>query len=274
LSQRFRIQYDLIENKSLTEVLRGIPDETVRRNSALALLYLFRFLKYLKIIQDDLQRDRALRHHLVIFSLLHEEMENLSNFLKTRLLKGRDPGWDLRSAAELVAYALKTESRRVSSRELIYVSRETDPANIYARIENSHGLLLNCCQSSILSLVGAVDKNFDEKILFPQRAERIAGADRIRQELWNLRKWLMDMLENETTPDPNAIIARLTAFKEKSLQSLMYRDWAGFESFMETLAISCSPVEILALMRKLVNFVEDLIQEVSKRGIYQKNIKI
>ena len=274
MSQRFRMQYDLIENKSLMEVLRSIPDEQVRRNTALALLYLFRFLKYLNLVYEDMKYDRTLRHHLVLFSLLHEEMENLSQFLKTRLLKGKDPGRELRSAAELVAYSLQTESRRVLSRELVFISREMDPANIYARIENSHGVLQNCCQGSILRLVGAIDKKFDEESLFPKRAERIAVAERIRQDLWDLRKWLVDVLENDTAPDADRIIERLMAFKEKTLHSLMYRDWAGFEIFMETLAISNSSSEILARMRKFVNFIEDLIQEVSKRGIYQKNIQI
>ena len=273
IRQRFQIQYDLVENRSLVEVLRSIPDETVRQNVALALLYLFRFLKYLKIVHCDLQKDRPLRHHLVIFSLLHEEMADLSNFLKNRLFKGKEAGLDLRSAAELVAYSLRTESRRVLSKELISVSQEMEPTIIFSRIEDSHGLILNCCQRSVLSLVGAVDKNFDEESLFPKRTERIAVADRIRQDLWDLRQWLMDILENETAPDSNKIIERLTAFKEESLQSLMYRDWAGFEIFMETLAISNNSNEILSHMRKFINFIEDLIQEVSKRGIYQKDIK-
>ncbi|MBN2317811.1 MAG: hypothetical protein JXR49_01985 [Acidobacteria bacterium] len=273
MSQRFRIQYDLIENKSLTEVLRGIKDEQVQRNVALAMLYIFRFLKYLRFVSNDLQHDRPLRHHLIIFSLLHEEMENLSNFLKARMLKGKDPSQDLKNAADLVAYSLKTESRKALSRELVFVSREMEPSNVYASIENSHGLLLNCCQSCILNLVKAVDPNFNEQSLFPKRVERIAMGDQIRQDLWSLRQWLIEISENETVPDTNRVIERLTLFKEKSLPLLMYRDWAGFESFMETLAISNNSNEIMTRMRKFINFIEDLIQEVSKRGIYQKNIK-
>lgn len=273
MSQRFRIQYDLIDNKSLMEVLRGIKDEQVQRNVALAMLYIFRFLKYLSFISGDLQHDRPLRHHLVIFSLLHEEMENLSNFLKARMLKGKSAGPDLKNAADMVAYSLKTESRRVLSRELVFVSREMEPSNVYARIENSHGLLMNCCQGGILNLVHALDPNFDDRTLFKKRAERIAMGDQIRQDLWSLRQWLMELSENETVPDSTKIIERLTSFKEKSLPLLMYRDWAGFESFMEILAISNDPNEIVTRMRRFINFIEDLIQEVSKRGIYKNNIK-
>ena len=62
LRQRFRIQYDLIENRSLTEVLRTISNDAVRRNVALALLYLFRFIKYLRLVYSDLRKDRPVRH--------------------------------------------------------------------------------------------------------------------------------------------------------------------------------------------------------------------
>jgi hypothetical protein len=274
MSQRFRMQYDLIENKFLTDSLRSLPDEQIRRNTALALLYLFRLLKYLDLVEEDLLSDRSLRHHLVTFSLIHEEMENVAGFLKTRFLKGKDAGLQLSNAADVAAYSLKTESRRVLSRELAALSGEMDPTRIFTRIENSHGMLQNCCQNNILGIVTAIDKNFNEKNLFPKRAERIAQADAIGHNLWELRKWLMKILENETVPDANKIIERLTAFKDTCMRSLMYRDWAEFETFMEKLTISGNPDEILAHTRTLLDFTEDLIQEVSKRGNNRINIKI
>ena len=77
------------------------------------------------------------------------------------------PDDPLQNAAELVAYSLKTEVQRVLDRELIFISRETDPAPIYMHIENAHGLLRNCCQSGILTLIQAIDKGFDATVLFP-----------------------------------------------------------------------------------------------------------
>ena len=270
MSQRFRLQYDLIDNKSLTAALRSIPEEPIRRNVALALLYLYRFLKYLKLISADLNRDHPLRHHLVIFSLLHEEMENLTDFLKARILKLKEVSDTLRSAAELVAYSLKTESQRVLDRELVFVSREIQPGHIYTRIENSHGLLRNCCQSCILTLVQAIDRNFDAGSLFPSRAERLVAGERIRQDLWNLRQWLVNILANKEEMDTNKIIERLTFFKDTSLRSLMFRDWAEFEDYTETLAISNSFIEMRTQTRKFISFLEALIQEVSKRSLSQE----
>jgi hypothetical protein len=270
MSQRFRFQYDLLDNESLTSALRSIPEEAVRRNLALALLFIFRLLKYLKLVAADLNQDRPLRQHMVIFSLLHEEMGILSDFLRARILRHKDTGHSLRNAAELIAYSLKMEAQRVLDRELIFISRETDPGSIYTRIENSHGLLQNCCQSALLSLIKSVDKDFDATALFPARAGNFATSEKLRQDLWDLRQWLTDMLGNKEELDSHQIIERLISFKESSLRSLMYRDWAEFETFSDTLAISTNFIEIRTHIRKFVSFLEMLIQEVSKRSVFQE----
>ncbi|MBN1571197.1 MAG: hypothetical protein JXA73_25400 [Acidobacteria bacterium] len=269
MSQRFRLQYDLIENKSLANVLQSIQEDAVRRNIALALLYLFRFQKYLDLVHIALDKDRPLKQFLVIFSLLHEEMGILSDFLRARFLRNRDAGNSLRNAADLIAYSLKTDAQRVMENELIYIARETNPVPVYTRIENSHGLLRNCCQSGILTLIQSLDKDFDPAILFPSRTDNLISSERLRQSLWDLRQWLTDVLSNKEDLDSNKIIERLALFKDASLRSLMYRDWAEFEAFSDALAISTNFIEIRTHIRKFVGFLEMLIQEVSKRSIFQ-----
>jgi hypothetical protein len=270
MSQRFKLQYDIIENDSLVAVLRRIPEDPVRRNLSLALLYLFRFLKYLKLVSADLAEDRPLKRQLVIFALLHEEMGNLADFFRTRLLRNREVGRSLQSAAELVTYSLKMEAQRVIDRELIQVSHEIEASPIYTRIENSHGLLRNCCQSCILTLIQAIDESFDAAALFPSRTERLVEGEKLRADLWALRHWLTDVLANREELDSGKIIMRLDAFKDASLRSLMYRDWAEFEAFSDALAVSNNFIEIRTQVRKFVGFLETLIQEVSKRSIFQE----
>lgn len=274
INQRFRIQYDLIDNTRLTEALRSVSDDQIRRNAALAILYLFRMFKYLDLVHEDLSNDRSLRHHMVLFSLIHEEMADIASFLKKNFVKGKDVAPNLKNAADMAVYSLQTESRKVLYRELVGVAGETDPKQIYTRIENSHGLIRNCCQANILYLVSALDKNFNEGNLFPRREARLEAVESVRRGLWDLRKWLMQVMENETAPDFNEIIDRLTSFKDAHSNSLMYRDWVEFENFVETLTLCSDSGEILANLRRFLDFVEDLIQEVSKRGSYQTNIKI
>jgi hypothetical protein len=268
LSQRFRMQYDFVETQALGSVLRSIPEDAVRRNFALALLFLFRFLKYLELVAADLKLDRSLKHHLVVFALLHEEIGVLSDFLRARFLKGKEPANTGRNAAELVAYSLKTEAQRVLDRELVFMSRESDPVQLYTRMENSHGLLRSCCQSGILALIQSIDKSFDATVLFPSRADSLISAEKVRQDLWDLRQWLSDVSSSQEELDSNKIIERLSAFKDHSLRYLMYRDWAEFEGFSDALAIAANFIEIRTHIRKFVHYLEMLIQEVSKRSVF------
>ncbi len=270
LSQRFRLQYDLVENKAVADVLRQIADQRVRRNVVLVLLYLFRLLRYLKLIAADLGQDRPLKHHLVLFSLIHKEMGDLCDFLTTRFLSTKESTEPLRNAGDLIAYSIKIESQRVMARELIFAARETDPSKIYTRIENAHGLLRNCSQSCILTLIHALDKDFDAASLFPSRAERLMSGEKLRQDLWELRQWLLDMLAHRGEIDSNKIIERITSFKQASMNALMYRDWEEFESFLGALALSGNFIEMRTHIRKFVSFLEMLSQEVSKRSVFQE----
>jgi hypothetical protein len=269
LNQQFRIQYDIVDNKALTAALRSIPEEPVRRNIALVFLYLFRFLRYLKLVVADLGTDRPLKKNLVLFSLLHEEMGGLADFIRTRLLRNNEVNSSLQNAAELISYTVKMESQRVHTRELITVSHEPDPGVVFSRIENSHGLLRNCCETCVLTLIQSVDKDFDPGLLFPSRAGQLMAAEKLRQDLWGMRRWLMDVLGNKEELDSGRIIERISAFKDAALGSLMYRDWVEFESFSDALAVSINYTEIRTQIRKFISYLESLIQEVSKRSVFQ-----
>ncbi len=271
LTQQFKVQFDQVDNAVVTSPLRGIAEEQIRRNVSLALLHLYRMLRYLKLVTAGLIRDRPLRHCLVIFSLLHEEMGSLSQFLKLRFLRGRQAGQSLWNAAELLVYSLRMESARALERELVFVSREREAPPIYTKIENSHGLLRNCYQNCILTLVQALDHSIEPKMIFPSMVDRLQEAQKLFQELWILRQAIKDVLEKKEEIDLNQIMERLTLFRESSLRYLMYQDWGEFEQFSDAIVIAMNQIELRTLLRKFVSFLETLIQEVSKRSVLQES---
>src|SRR5437867_1840873 len=163
LTQQFKVQFDQVDSAIISTLLRNVQEDQVRRNVSLSLLHLYRMLRYLKVVAAMLIKDRPLRHSLVIFSLLHEEMGGLSQFLKSRFLRGKQTGQGLWNAAELIVYSITMESVRALERELLFVSREREAPPIYSKIENSHGLLRNCYQNCILALAQALDPAVDTK---------------------------------------------------------------------------------------------------------------
>jgi hypothetical protein len=270
LKQGSRLQASVVENQSLAGSLRTIPDEAVRRDIVQILADLFQFLKYLKLVRSDLAGDLPLKHNLVLFSLLHQEMIRLSESIRNRFLRRRDANPALRTAAELVAYSIKEECHRVLNKELPFVAAEIEPSRVYTRIENSDGLLRNCCESSVLNLLQAIDAGFDAASLFPTRAERLLSSEKLRKDLWELRHWLMEILESGDHPDSNTMVERFISFKDASQQSLMYRDWGNFEAFLDAVTTSTDPTENRIHIRKFAGYLEMLIQEVSKRSVFQQ----
>ena len=271
LTQRFKVQFDQVDNTVVRSLLRSIRDKQVRQHVSLALLHLYRLLRYLKIVSQDLVRDRPLRHYLVIFSLLHEEMGNLSQFLKAGFLRRQQAGQGLWNAVELIVYSLQIESQRALERELVFVSQERQAPPIYTKIENSHGLLRNCFQSSIVALVQALDKSVDAKTIFPSTVDRLQEAQKLLQELWDLRQAIKDLLDKGKEFDLNRVMDRLTSFRESSLRYLMYRDWGEFERLSDAIITATSEIELRTLLRKFVSFLEALVQEVSNRSVLRES---
>jgi hypothetical protein len=269
LGQRFRIQFDRIDNVVLSAVLRSISEQHVRRNAALTLLYLYRLLHYLTLISSALRDDRPLRKFLVIFSLLHEQMDVLCDFIKSRFLKERRGNSRIRAAADLIVHSLRMEAQRLFERELISLSSEKDASVIYAKMENSHGLLRNCYQSCAVTLIQAFDEKVEGKALFPSMLEGLQQGQKLRKDLWDLRQDLKSGLEMGETLDLSLVLDRVTRFRESSLRYLMYQDWGEFERFSDSLVTAANEVEVRMLLRKFISFLEVLMQEVSKRSVLQ-----
>src|SRR5437867_5478455 len=125
LTQQFKVQFDQVDSATISTLLRSVQEDQVRRNVSLAMLHLYRMLRYLKVVAARLNKDRPLRHSLVIFSLLHEEMGGLSQFLKSRFLRGKQSVQDLLNASELIVYSLWIESVCALERDLVFVSLDS-----------------------------------------------------------------------------------------------------------------------------------------------------
>ncbi len=271
LSEKVRKQYDRMENPFLRGILDGIKDNRLRRNAVLSFIYLHRMLKYLALVFRELEQDHPLRDTMVVFALLDEEMAFLGDFLKSRFLRGREISHDLREAVELIIYSLQVERKRVLGRELASVAAAGEANTVYARIQNSHGLLRNCLQSGVVTLAQALNKQVEARSLYPSMQDSANRAQLLRQDLWELRTFLKEMLEGVQEPALDRIVRRMSLFREKTLPLLMYRDWSEFENFSDSIVTAASSMESRILLRKFISYVETLVQEVSKRSSFSRS---
>ncbi len=270
LSQRFRLQYDREDRPALSALLRGIPDDRLRRNVALAFLYLFRLLKYVALISADLANDVPMRPALVLFALIHKEIDGFCEFLKSRLARGREGDHRTTSAVELIVFSLKAGLRRIFEQELSSAALEPDAGLIFRHMEAGCGLLGRCVQSGLVSLAQAFEISQDAQMAFPFFDEKAAKAHEVQHNLWALRQFLREALDRRGELPLDLLIARLSQFRETSVRALIYGDLAELERFSDELITAGNFQEVRALLKRLITYIEALVQEVSARDVVRE----
>ncbi|MEW6729890.1 MAG: hypothetical protein AB1489_01010, partial [Acidobacteriota bacterium] len=153
VAYKFKPQYDRIENTRLGAIVKSIENDLLRQDMAKVFLEFFRLLRYLDFIAADLSHDRPLKDSLLIFSLINSETQLLIEFMETRLLKIANLSPNVYNAIDACIYALQMDLKKVFGRELVGFVYLRQAPPIYAKVENSHGLLRDCFQQSVVSLV-------------------------------------------------------------------------------------------------------------------------
>jgi hypothetical protein len=268
MSQRFKLQYDRIDIPLIGGMLRSVQDDNLRENLASALLQLFRFQKYLRIVGRDLAADLPLRRTLVIFSLISEEMSRFSEFLKSRFLKGRLTTRSLRNAADFIIHLINGAVRQDLYRNLGLVSKEAEAPAIYKRIEYAHRLLRNASENGIVTLMQALDRKFEGKSIFPSLTESLQQAQKLQQDLWNLRMYSKDALAHQGGADAGGFVARLHSLRDSSLRYLKYQDLGKLDKMCDSLISTGNPTEVRALLNQIADLLENLVLEISQMSVF------
>ncbi len=267
LHHKFKPHYDRIENTSITAIIRRISSPILRQDVATVFLESFRLLRYLRFIERDLQEDRPLKKSLLIFALVNSEARLLLDFIDRRLLLSTDLTEETRDSIDCAAYAMSMEFNKVFSHELVGFVHLRQAPPIYARVENSHGLLRNCLQQTVVSIASAFDADFNPSAIFDTFQTRYEQSAKLREDIWRLICYLRHY---ETRPDKNHIaplIEVLALFRDGSLRYLMYKDWEQYEQFHEEIIISRSNEELAQVLHRFATYLETLLGQVNLRAV-------
>jgi hypothetical protein len=271
VAYKFKPQYDRIENTRLAMIVKRIDNDLLRQDIAKVFLEFFRLLRYLDFIAADLSHDRPLKDSLLIFSLIKSETQLLIEFMDTRLLKIADLSTGVYNAIDGCIYALQMDLKKVFGRELIgFVSLSQAPP-IYAKVENSHGLLCDCFQQSVFSLVQIFEPTFEGTELFESFNTKLDQSMRLRLDIWRL---LCVIRKFETAAEQNkvpSVIEQLALFRDSSLKYLMYKDWDDFEKLLEQAIATRTLEEFQKIIHVFATFLEALLGQINMRAVLANN---
>ncbi|HVN81319.1 MAG TPA: hypothetical protein VMW38_20180 [Terriglobia bacterium] len=269
VAYKFKVQYDRVDNPAIAALIKRVPDETLRQDLAKIFLELFRLLRYLDFIEKDLENDRPLKNSLLVFSLINSEVRILFDFIEVRICKNPNISPRILETLDSAVFALSQEMKKVFSHELVGLVYLRQAPPIYAKVENSHGMLRNALQQTIVHISNAFDSEFDAKSLFTSYTTRLEESRKLLNEIGSL----VDVISEV---EPVAELEKLLPlakvfdeFRESTLKLLMYKDWEEYENFVEEVTGSKSVEGLKFALHRFRIYLEALTGEVRKRSVLQ-----
>lgn len=227
---------------------------------------LARALEQLSLLEPLLRRDRPLKQSLPVFTLVRKQARELSGLIESRAARACEGQTGIYEALDGAAYALGMELNKVYARELVGLAHSRHAPTIYAKVENAFGLLRDCFQQTLIGLARLFEPEFDAAPLFTNVHGRLEQSLRLREELWTMLE-LVRRAERERDRRPVApLVARLRAFEEGSMRSLMFKDWESFERFAAEVAAARGAAELGPVLHRFATYLDALFNQINMRA--------
>jgi hypothetical protein len=269
IDKKFKPVHDRIRNRPVSRVIRAIESPTERRQAAKVFLELFRLLHYLEYADPARLPEEQLRDTMLVFALVVSETRLLLAYVEKRVLKNRDEARPLYQVYDSFVYCLPLELKKVVNTELTDVSVSRQAETVRTRVENSHGILKDCFQQSVVQLAQALDPSVDGGRIFPDFTARREQSVKLRDGLVEVVRALRAFAAAKDEASAVRMKERISDFYDHSIKYLMYRDWSGFELFYIEILKCTSLGALLQIAHRFETFLVTLLREVQKRSILQ-----
>jgi len=268
IDNKFKPIHDKITNHAIAAVIRRIEAPTQRKQAAKVFLEFFRLLHYLDYA-DPSRADEELKNTILVFALITSETRLLLSYLERRVLRPLDPGTPLYELYDSFVYCIPLELKKVINTELLDISVARQSDNVRARVENSHGILKDCFQQSVVQLAQVFDPSVAGRDIFPDFTAKLEQSVQLRDGLGRLIKAVREFQARKEEGATVRLKEAISRFYDTNMKFLMYRDWSGFELFfIEILKCTSLPALIL-ISHRFETFLVTLYREVQKRSILQ-----
>lgn len=253
-SLRFRPEYDRIANRKIGRIIRGIADRPLQRQTSIIILAFNRLLQYLHFIHPHSDSPEVLKSSLLFFSLIYSEskylMEYLEKYLPATVQTSPAPLTTVfLETCDSLGFQLQMEMKKIHSGELLNLSKQRKVESLRTAVENSHGILLNFFQQSVIQLLKVFSPQLEGEEIFPAFISRRKQSIKLREDL-ALLQMLMDKFEEitETTEAGNSLDTYLKYLViQKDLVARLRRDIVPLMRYQD-----------LIEFEKYFNFIEEL----------------
>jgi hypothetical protein len=268
IDKKFKPIHDRITSHAVAGVIRKIESPTERKHAAKVFLEFFRLLHYLDYA-DPTRADEELKNTILVFALITSETRLLLGHLERRVLKTLDPQTPLYELYDSFVYCIPLELKKVINTELLDISVARQSDNVRARVENSHGILKDCFQQSVVQLAQVFEPGLAGRDIFPDFTAKLEQSVQLRDGLAWLIKAVREFQARREEGASVRLKEAISRFYDTNMKFLMYRDWSGFELFFIEILKCTSFSALLLISHRFETFLMTLYREVQKRAILQ-----
>jgi hypothetical protein len=268
IDKKFKPIHDRIRNPVLVATIRKAAEKD-RQHVAKVFLEFFRLLHYLRYASPEGRGEDDLKNSILIFSLITAETRLLLAYLERRVLGGLDKDTPLQQLYDSFVYCIPLELKKVINTELLDLSVARQTESIRARVENSHGILTDAFQQSVVQLAQVFDAEVTGSRIFDDFSEKLDQSVLLRDGLAELIKALREFQARKDEASAQGMKEQISRFYDQNMRYLMYRDWSGFEIFFIEILKCTSLSGLIQIGHRFETFLMTLFREVSKRAILQ-----
>lgn len=232
-------EFDVISNAEISEIVKGLSARDYKKHISIIFLYLFRFLRYLGFIDVAAQRTISLHTSLIILIHLRSEINTFHAYVETTIRKISDQ--DLAGLLDALSYQFSMESRRVFQQELRDIHRKKAMPQFRGKIENSHGILKNLTEQSIVQLAGYFKPGICGEELFMSYLTKVQQSLRLREDIVVLHRFVGLIVTRAGRPADRvrafeSLKNYMVYFESFTFRLLRHDDYEEFARFFSDMA--------------------------------------
>ena len=217
LRDEIRVALSRVEDRTVYKLVQTTFEEIVRVFGRLAL------------IETNLHKLDTLLESLSILDVLQYETRNFVEFLETEALTTDALNDRLRETLDGICYGISHDLKRIFERELAGNIREQTTPIVYGKIVHAHGLLSNCFQQSMITLLQMFNPSIEPLLIFDDFEERVRQSLILCNDLSSLLRVVRNAERRGTSDALDEVVQAALNFRDNSMHYLMYRDWRGYE---------------------------------------------
>jgi len=254
--------YDVVRSPRITKVVNKIENRELRKLISVAVLLLFKLLRYLSLIDAETKDLSKLKDSLLVFSIINSEgkvlIDSFEELIPMRLNQlgfNEDGKQDLLvELMDAFAFQLRVELKKIFELEIRDAAQVTDSRALQNSIARTKGMLVNIFQQAIVETCKVFDPDLMGRDVFRDFLGRLEQSLKLRRDIWLFAKVLerleivLDSAVSEQKLEPvfesaNTLRNFVYYYQNMSFPLVRAYDREEFQKFFDYLG--ATPVEEL-----------------------------